>query len=477
MVEMVFSSYEGMQEPDLLQDVKPIPGLPESVDGMSSNSPSTHAAIQEEEAMAPASVASEPCFVFDSEFLVEKLLLDEECSNCCDGNSADFQNDNSDERDKLLLTRGSASDNQSRTNLFISNIPHKMEQRELENLFAPYGQILSAAVMRNIHTGNSLGTAFVRYATTEEAMRAIEGMSGKRIGGRAIAVQWAKKQHDYAPVGEARKKISKLFVRNIPLDINTVVLEEMFSMYGPVKSVSIHKDTAPDCDKNSERHIAFITYLVDGAAERAAEAVHNTRPFPSCGKVPLMVKLAEDIPQRIYHGTGSKNSTNALRNKKQLQGDMGAMSSGMEQFFDTPAVQQCFPTGTGTGAIVVAPTSYFPVLTSGGFILPGSVPGAVMGSEPPYPWRTTVMWPQGAGVPFPMYSGGAAATAAKLFSPSNACATPPSGSSVSCMNSGGFTPFSMYAAPFCPSMSPRLSGTQADSVCGSPLILPSSLHH
>ncbi|PWU99093.1 putative RNA-binding protein [Trypanosoma cruzi] len=216
MVEMVFSSYERMQVPDLLQNVKPIPVLPESVDGMSSNSPSTHAAIQEEEAMALASVTSEPCLVFDSELLVEKLLLEEECSNCCDDNSADVHNDNTSRQDKLLLTRGFASDNQSRTNLFISNIPHKMEQRELENLFAPYGQILSAAVMRNIHTGKSLGTAFVRYASTEEAMSAIKGMSGKRIGGRAIAVQWAKKQHDYAPVGEARKKISKLFVRNIP---------------------------------------------------------------------------------------------------------------------------------------------------------------------------------------------------------------------------------------------------------------------
>ncbi|ESS67072.1 RNA-binding protein [Trypanosoma cruzi Dm28c] len=476
MVEMVFSSYERMQVPDLLQNVKPIPVLPESVDGMSSNSPSTHAAIQEEEAMALASVTSEPCLVFDSELLVEKLLLEEECSNCCDDNSADVHNDNTSRQDKLLLTRGFASDNQSRTNLFISNIPHKMEQRELENLFAPYGQILSAAVMRNIHTGKSLGTAFVRYASTEEAMSAIKGMSGKRIGGRAIAVQWAKKQHDYAPVGEARKKISKLFVRNIPLDINTVVLEDMFSMYGPVKSVSIHKDTAPDCEKNSERHIAFITFLADGAAERAAEAVHNTRPFPSCGKVPLMVKLAEDAPQRIHHGTGSKNSANALKTKQQLQGDMGAMSPGQEQFFDAPAVQQCFPTGTGTGAMVVAPTSYFSLLASGGLILPGSVPGAVMGSEAPYPWRTRVTWSQGTGVPFPFYNGSTAATAANPFAPSNACATPPSGSPVSCMNNGGFTSFPMYTTPFCSSTSPGLSGTQADSVAGSPLILPSSLH-
>ncbi|PWU99094.1 putative RNA-binding protein [Trypanosoma cruzi] len=260
------------------------------------------------------------------------------------------------------------------------------------------------------------------------------------------------------------------------MDINTVVLEDMFSMYGPVKSVSIHKDTAPDCEKNSERHIAFITFLADGAAERAAEAVHNTRPFPSCGKVPLMVKLAEDAPQRIHHGTGSKNSANALKTKQQLQGDMGAMSPGQEQFFDAPAVQQCFPTGTGTGAMVVAPTSYFSLLASGGLILPGSVPGAVMGSEAPYPWRTRVTWSQGTGVPFPFYNGSTAATAANPFAPSNACATPPSGSPVSCMNNGGFTSFPMYTTPFCSSTSPGLSGTQADSVAGSPLILPSSLH-
>ncbi|ORC90199.1 putative RNA-binding protein [Trypanosoma theileri] len=199
---------------------------------------------------------------------------------------------------KLSENKLTPNAEQSSTNLILRKLPARADEAEIKRVFAPYGEILSAAVMRNIHTGENLGTAFVRYATTEQARAALLECHGKRVFGRTISVHWAKKQHDDTPVGEARKKIFKLFVRNIPLDVTVDELTALFRQYGPVKEISIHKDTAAVADRRLERRIAFVAYLAEGAAERAAECVHNTRPFPSSGSIPLMVKLAEDHQQK-----------------------------------------------------------------------------------------------------------------------------------------------------------------------------------
>ncbi|KPI90712.1 putative RNA binding protein [Leptomonas seymouri] len=187
----------------------------------------------------------------------------------------------------------------SRTNLIIYNIGNTVTEDTLHELFDVYGEVVSCAVMRNIHTGESQGTAFVRFATNAEARRALYAYNDRTkplylTESKPLVVQWARKQHDDTPVGEARKKIMKLFVRNIPLDCSVEVLEMLFGQYGNVRQVTLHKDTAPVEDAAMERLIAFVIYTEEGAAERAATAVHNTKPFPSCNGIPIMIKLAED---------------------------------------------------------------------------------------------------------------------------------------------------------------------------------------
>ncbi|KAL7695269.1 RNA binding protein [Lotmaria passim] len=183
--------------------------------------------------------------------------------------------------------------NRTNSNLFLRNLSPEVDQADLEAIFSEYGSILSSAVMRNIHTGDSLGTAFVRMSTHAEAQKAMEEINNRVIKSRAVYIQWAKR-HDGAPVGDARKKIMKLFVRNIPLDCSVEALEALFSQYGGVRQVTLHKDTASVEDAAMERLIAFVIFTEEGAAERAATAVHNTKPFASCCGIPIMIKLAED---------------------------------------------------------------------------------------------------------------------------------------------------------------------------------------
>ncbi|KAK7200061.1 RNA binding protein [Novymonas esmeraldas] len=203
-----------------------------------------------------------------------------------------------------LATSAAAAEenNLHNSNLFIRNLDTRVTQAELEAAFAKHGTILSSAVMRNIHTGASLGTAFVRMSSHEEARHTMDAMSGAHLGTRPISVQWAKR-HEGAPVGEARKKIMKLFVRNVPLDCTKADLEALFGHYGPVRQVTLHKDTSPVEDEAMVRLIAFVIYAEEGAAELASSEVHNTRPFESCNGIPIMVKLAEDLAKHTRgHG-------------------------------------------------------------------------------------------------------------------------------------------------------------------------------
>ncbi|AYU80637.1 RNA binding protein, putative [Leishmania donovani] len=193
----------------------------------------------------------------------------------------------------------------SSTNLILYNIGPHMTEAALHTLFDPFGEVVSCAVMRDIHTGAGLGTAFVRYSEHMDACRALEAFSDRTNPvcvheSKPLVVQWARKQHDGTPAGEARKKIMKLFVRNIPLDCSIEDLEELFGAYGSVRQVTLHKDTSPVQDEAMVRLIAFVIYTEEGAAERAAREVHNTKPFASCNGIPIMIKLAESSQRRRF---------------------------------------------------------------------------------------------------------------------------------------------------------------------------------
>lgn len=243
--------------------------------------------------------------------------------------------------------------NHSRVNLFVRDLPQDLNEDKLRGMFSPFGEIVNSAIMRNIHTGVSLGTAFVRFAKHEEALRAMESFAGGRAvaGSKRVTVQWARREHDKAPAGDERRKMRKLFIRNVPKDVTQEMLTALFSQYGPVKSVSTHRDTAAanavsqpsgaaaeaadgpaahDAGNPEDRRIAFVTFDMEGVAEQATAAVHNTMPFASCQGIPLMVKLAEDTPVRHTAVTtgGGGSSSNLLHGSPAHGGHLNATDGG-----------------------------------------------------------------------------------------------------------------------------------------------------
>jgi RNA-binding proteins (RRM domain) len=77
--------------------------------------------------------------------------------------------------------------------MYVGNLPFSADQSNLESLFSPFGEVVSAKVMSDWETGRSRGFAFVEMKKSE-AMQAIASLNGTQFEGRTLRVNEAEKR-------------------------------------------------------------------------------------------------------------------------------------------------------------------------------------------------------------------------------------------------------------------------------------------
>ena len=75
--------------------------------------------------------------------------------------------------------------------LFVGNISFETTEADLRSVFAPFGEISDVKVVTDRVTGRSRGFAFVEMAHSEEAAKAVTGLQGSQVAGRALTVNEA----------------------------------------------------------------------------------------------------------------------------------------------------------------------------------------------------------------------------------------------------------------------------------------------
>ena len=78
--------------------------------------------------------------------------------------------------------------------LFVGNLAFATTGSDLESLFASAGTVDSATVVNDRESGRSRGFGFVEMSTSTEAMKAIQELNGRDVGGRQINVSEAKER-------------------------------------------------------------------------------------------------------------------------------------------------------------------------------------------------------------------------------------------------------------------------------------------
>ena len=77
-------------------------------------------------------------------------------------------------------------------NIYVSNLSFNVQDEDLKEFFAEYGEVTSAKVITDKFTGRSRGFGFVEMSDDAAAQKAIQELDGATVEGRAIKVSEAK---------------------------------------------------------------------------------------------------------------------------------------------------------------------------------------------------------------------------------------------------------------------------------------------
>jgi cold-inducible RNA-binding protein len=83
--------------------------------------------------------------------------------------------------------------------LYVGGLAYSVTEQELEAVFAEYGKVTSAAVIKDRDSGQSKGFGFIEMSDDAEAKAAMAALNGKDVSGRSIMVNEARPQEDRRP--------------------------------------------------------------------------------------------------------------------------------------------------------------------------------------------------------------------------------------------------------------------------------------
>lgn len=81
-------------------------------------------------------------------------------------------------------------------NIYVSNLSFNVQDEDLREFFAEYGEVSSAKVITDKFTNRSRGFGFVEMSDNEAARKAIAELDGAMVEGRAIKVNEARPRED-----------------------------------------------------------------------------------------------------------------------------------------------------------------------------------------------------------------------------------------------------------------------------------------
>ncbi|KAJ7126208.1 hypothetical protein C8R44DRAFT_618442, partial [Mycena epipterygia] len=155
----------------------------------------------------------------------------------------------------------------TRTQLFVANLPYRVRWQDLKDLFRRAGTVLRADVSLG-PDNRSRGYGTVLLATAEDAGRAVDMFSGYSWQGRILEVRadrvrdfdqpFPEVEEEYAPMGR------NLFVGNLPFHVQWQDLKDLFRQAGTI----VRADVALGPDGRS-RGFGTVVFATEKDAHRA----------------------------------------------------------------------------------------------------------------------------------------------------------------------------------------------------------------
>ncbi|KMS97266.1 hypothetical protein BVRB_7g177110 [Beta vulgaris subsp. vulgaris] len=188
---------------------------------------------------------------------------------------------------------GGFSEPPEEAKLFVGNLPYDVDSEKLAQMFDGAGVVEIAEVIYNRETDRSRGFGFVTMSTVEEAEKAVEMLNGFDLDGRTLTVNKA------APRGSRPERpprefepTCRVYVGNLPWDVDNGRLEQLFSEHGKVLSARVVSDR----ETGRSRGFGFVTMASDSEMNDAIAALDGQTLE---GRA-IRVNVAEERPRRAF---------------------------------------------------------------------------------------------------------------------------------------------------------------------------------
>lgn len=166
------------------------------------------------------------------------------------------------------------------TNLYVKNIESHVTEKEFQDLFAQYGELVSNSLPLD-DEGLSRGFGFINFQTHDQAVAAIEALNDYELHGKKLYVSRAQKkyereeelrvQYETARLRRiAKYAATNLYIKYLDPSIDDAMLCEAFSPFGTITSARVMTD-----DNGVSRGFGFVCYSTSEEAQRAIGEMHN----------------------------------------------------------------------------------------------------------------------------------------------------------------------------------------------------------
>ena len=93
-------------------------------------------------------------------------------------------------------------------NIYVGNLSYQTKDEDLRAAFEPFGEVASAAVIKDRFSGEAKGFGFVEMPRQAEAEAAIKALNGSQLKGRPLTVNMAqpKKEGERGGGGGSRRR-------------------------------------------------------------------------------------------------------------------------------------------------------------------------------------------------------------------------------------------------------------------------------
>ncbi|XP_019898383.1 CUGBP Elav-like family member 2 isoform X24 [Esox lucius] len=225
---------------------------------------------------------------------------------CCPP-SGPHPNTGSMRADELLLSNGTAgkmngalehSDqpDPDAIKMFVGQIPRSWSEKELKELFEPYGAVYQINILRDRSQNppQSKGCCFVTFYTRKAALEAQNALHNiKTLTGMHHPIQMKPADSEKSNAVEDRK----LFIGMVSKKCNENDIRVMFSAFGQIEECRILR--GPDGlsrglnqREANVKGCAFVTFSTRAMAQNAIKAMHQSQTMEGCSS-PIVVKFAD----------------------------------------------------------------------------------------------------------------------------------------------------------------------------------------